>query len=522
MKAGSFAPAAYDAAIRQHGGAGFAAEFDAFAAATAEWQAPNSGFPEGALYPDVHRAGQLSVNGSPGTIALDHTAFALVNVPVTSAPRIRLAVGAPGGTTSALALVGLSDGSLVEAEQKLPSGGHGVVTFANPGNLSRLTAVLVNSDVKHGSFSRTLQDYPFRRDKQRFYAHASTDFTAPRITGRAASAKKVTVTFSEPVLGVSSRSLKLAGASARRKFKAGTRTATLVPRPRALARASPPAAHRRDHGPHAQPPARRRGASPCTERDDAPVRGLVCRALRGAGGDRGGAGRGAVPGAERLGSRWWAAIPVAAIVGTVFGVGAAAESADVLTYLALVTTPPLAAVALGYAARGARPPLALLVVPASLAAWLLRGNLIGEAASLFLVAGACVTLASLLTAVAPARWLKAGLLLMAAADTALVVENLLQPPNAVLNAAAPGGGLPQFQRVEFGSAVMGYGDLFAAALLGRCSRRGGAASSGPRRSPRCSRSRSACCSSWSTPCPPRFLSPRRWSSRRPGTGRGVT
>jgi hypothetical protein len=36
----------------------------------------------------------------------------------------------------------------------------------------------------------------------------------------------------------------------------------------------------------------------------------------------------------------------------------------------------------------------------------------------------------------------------------------------VLNAAAPGGGLPQLQRIELGSAVMGYGDLFAAALLG--------------------------------------------------------
>jgi hypothetical protein len=177
-------------------------------------------------------------------------------------------------------------------------------------------------------------------------------------------------------------------------------------------------------------------------------------------------GGGRFPVLRRLGSRWWAAVPLAAIVGTVFGVGAAAETADVLTYLALVTTPPLAAVALGYAAQGARPALALVAVPVSAAAWVLRGSLIGEAASLLLVAGACVTLAALLAAVAPARWLKVGLLVMAAADTALVVDHLLQAPNSVLNAAAPGGGLPQFQRVVFGSAVMGYGDLFAAALLG--------------------------------------------------------
>jgi hypothetical protein len=172
------------------------------------------------------------------------------------------------------------------------------------------------------------------------------------------------------------------------------------------------------------------------------------------------------PALRRLAARWWAALPLVALVGTVFGVGAASDTADVLTYLALVTTPPLAAVALGYAARGARPPLALLVVPLAAAAWALRGSLVGEAASLVLVGAACVTLATLLAAVAPEAWLKAGLLVMAAADTVLVANQLLQQPNAVLNAAAPGGGLPQFQRVEFGSAVMGYGDLFAAALLG--------------------------------------------------------
>ena len=181
----------------------------------------------------------------------------------------------------------------------------------------------------------------------------------------------------------------------------------------------------------------------------------------------------AAAGAERFAalrrvfsSRWWAAVPVAALVGTVFGVGATSDTADVLTYLALVTTPPLAAVAFGYAARGARPPLALLVVPLMAAAWGLRGGLVGDAASLALVAAACVTLAALLAAVAPDAWLKVGLLVMAAVDTALVVNDLLQTPNAVLVAAAPGGGLPQFQRVEFGSAVMGYGDVFAAALLG--------------------------------------------------------
>jgi hypothetical protein len=175
---------------------------------------------------------------------------------------------------------------------------------------------------------------------------------------------------------------------------------------------------------------------------------------------------GRFPVLRRLASRWWAALPLIAIVGTVVGVGAADETADALTYLALVTTPPLAAIAAGYAMRGARPPQALVAIPLLGAAWGLQHTLTGELAALILIAAACITLAAALAAIAPIAWLKAGLLLMAIADAILVADDLLQQPNAVLNAAAPGGGLPQLQRVELGSAVMGYGDLFAAALLG--------------------------------------------------------
>jgi hypothetical protein len=51
-------------------------------------------------------------------------------------------------------------------------------------------------------------------------------------------------------------------------------------------------------------------------------------------------------------------------------------------------------------------------------------------------------------------------------DTALVVSDLLQAPNDVLNAARPAADLPQLQSVTFGDAVMGFGDLFVAGLLG--------------------------------------------------------
>ena len=55
---------------------------------------------------------------------------------------------------------------------------------------------------------------------------------------------------------------------------------------------------------------------------------------------------------------------------------------------------------------------------------------------------------------------------MAIADTALVTSDLLQRPNNALNAAHPAAGLPRLQSAVFGSAVMGYGDLFIAAALG--------------------------------------------------------
>src|SRR5437867_3448971 len=73
---------------------------------------------------------------------------------------------------------------------------------------------------------------------------------------------------------------------------------------------------------------------------------------------------------------------------------------------------------------------------------------------------------ALIAAVTPARWLGAGIIAMAAADTALVVADQLQRPNRVLQAAYPAAGLPRLQSVVFGSAGMGYGDLFIAGLLG--------------------------------------------------------
>jgi hypothetical protein len=170
--------------------------------------------------------------------------------------------------------------------------------------------------------------------------------------------------------------------------------------------------------------------------------------------------------AERLKGPAWALVPAGSIVLVIFAIRFVSNTATGLTYLALVAVPPLAAGALGWAARGSRPWAALATVPLFVIAWAARNSLAGEAAAALLSALSCVTLGVLLAMVAPSGWLKAGIVLMAAADTWLVVSDLLQAPNATLVTAHPAGGLPQLQSELFGSTSMGYGDLFVAALLG--------------------------------------------------------
>jgi hypothetical protein len=175
----------------------------------------------------------------------------------------------------------------------------------------------------------------------------------------------------------------------------------------------------------------------------------------------------ALPQLARLRGRRWAVIPPLSVVGFVF-VARAAESAsaEALTYLALLAVPPLAALALGRLSRGARPVRAVLVLPLFALAWADRGGLAGETAAVLLTALSCVSLGTLLAAVTPPRWLALGIVAMAAADTALVVSDLLQRPNNALIAAHPAAGLPRLQSAVLGSAVMGYGDLFIAGVLG--------------------------------------------------------
>jgi hypothetical protein len=177
-------------------------------------------------------------------------------------------------------------------------------------------------------------------------------------------------------------------------------------------------------------------------------------------------GRTNFPALRRLTSSWWALVLPGSVVVVIAGIALDPGLAGALTYLALVAVPPLAALALASVVTGARPGLAAAVVPLFAVACGPLGSFAAHAAALALSALACVTLGSLVASVVPPRWLKLAIYAMAIVDACLVAADLLQNPNGVLNAAAPAAGLPQLQFAQFGSAVIGFGDLFIAAVLG--------------------------------------------------------
>lgn len=186
----------------------------------------------------------------------------------------------------------------------------------------------------------------------------------------------------------------------------------------------------------------------------------------------------------RLSSPRWALVPALSIVVVVGAIEVSPASADALTYIALVAVPPLAIYALATLTRvRLNPPYTRVeadsrnddpawLVPASVVTglfvlvWASSHSLVGEAAATALSGLACVTLGWLLVCGVPDKWLRLGVYAMATIDTVYVAGDLLQGPNAVLSAAAPAAGLPQLQAVHFGSALMGFGDLFVAALVG--------------------------------------------------------
>ncbi|HEV8179906.1 MAG TPA: hypothetical protein VGP54_06365 [Gaiellaceae bacterium] len=163
-------------------------------------------------------------------------------------------------------------------------------------------------------------------------------------------------------------------------------------------------------------------------------------------------------------------MPAALLAAGVAIIDLVPQGPHALALLATFGTPVLAAAG-GFCCGSARwwlwPPAAAGLW---VAAWLASG-LVRDAAGLALIAGACLAAASAVAAVAPAWSIRAGLIGLAALDVVLVwgTTGVQEATNALQGVALPhaaGMSLPNLQQATFGSAVMGWLDLLAPALLG--------------------------------------------------------
>jgi hypothetical protein len=163
-------------------------------------------------------------------------------------------------------------------------------------------------------------------------------------------------------------------------------------------------------------------------------------------------------------------VPAALLAAGVAIIDLVPEGPHALALLATFGTPALAAA--GGLFRGSVrwwlwPPAA---VGLWLVAWLTHG-LVRDTAGLALIAAACLAAASAAAAVAPAWSIRAGLVALAALDVVLVwgttgVQEATNTLQTVPLPHAAGRSLPNLQQATFGSALMGWLDLLAPALLG--------------------------------------------------------
>jgi hypothetical protein len=169
---------------------------------------------------------------------------------------------------------------------------------------------------------------------------------------------------------------------------------------------------------------------------------------------------------SRFGGRGWSLVAPLSVVATAVAITVASASAEVLTWIALVLVPPGCALALGWAAHGARPWMAVLVVPMLAAALVAPDDPLGRFGRLSLIVGSCVTVGRLLTGAAPLALLKAGVVAMATIDAVFIFGDFFGDQNAQFNAAAPAADLPRLQVADVGDVSTDYGDYFVAGLVG--------------------------------------------------------
>ena len=169
---------------------------------------------------------------------------------------------------------------------------------------------------------------------------------------------------------------------------------------------------------------------------------------------------------SRFGGRGWSLVAPLSVVVTVSAISLAAASADVLTWLALLLVPPGCALALGWAAHGARPWMAVLAIPMLAAALVAPDDPLGQVGRLALIVGSCVTAGRLLAGASPLALLKAGVFAMATIDAVFIFGDFFGEQNAQFNAAAPAADLPRLQVADIGDVSTDYGDYFVAGLVG--------------------------------------------------------
>jgi hypothetical protein len=168
----------------------------------------------------------------------------------------------------------------------------------------------------------------------------------------------------------------------------------------------------------------------------------------------------------RLAGRGWALVAPLSVVVSVVAIAAATASADVLTWIAFLLVPVGCALALGWAAHGARPWLAIAIVPLLAAALAGPDDALGRAARLLMIVGSCVTVGRLLAGGTPLLYLKLGVVAMAVIDAVFIFGDLWGEQNAAFNAAVPAEGLPRLQVADVGDVSTDYGDYFVAGLVG--------------------------------------------------------
>jgi hypothetical protein len=174
-KPGGFSVSSYDSAIRAAGGSDLSRDFARFARDVAEWRGGDR-FREGRLYPDAPRQGALPRDGRPLRRSLNHATFQLLRVPARGGHAVVARAVAPRGVAAGLALVGRTGserrGRVVSKLRFRRGGGEMTVRLGRPGRFQRITAVVVNADMRADGFSGRRLDWNYLTDTAPFRVRA--------------------------------------------------------------------------------------------------------------------------------------------------------------------------------------------------------------------------------------------------------------------------------------------------------------------------------------------------------------